>query len=304
MLESLASGLPVVGLRAEGVCDLVKDGQTGRLPLLELAIRILTIAGLLLDLDDLLPVNSIVGSHVPTTSSSGFKPLPENPHTLLETSSATFPIAVSMYRSLLVDLATNHEKRAAFGKAAALDAATKSWHGAMEMLVDGYREIALPSPNPLLALSRTPTLEIDVISHTPNELEESQLSAKSTAASPKVHRQGVGRVLRLGGVLRRSGGRLRDGSMTIPSTFLWRTRASRIAAEQRASNGEEDVLMKHSPHVWTTRTLPPTLRAAQPDERVGWIIKLLLMSYVLYRVLEFLTTSESATQTMALLSVK
>lgn len=29
VLESLASGLPVVGLRAEGVCDLVKDQETG-----------------------------------------------------------------------------------------------------------------------------------------------------------------------------------------------------------------------------------------------------------------------------------
>lgn len=31
VLESLASGLPVVGLRAEGVCDLVEHGKTGEL---------------------------------------------------------------------------------------------------------------------------------------------------------------------------------------------------------------------------------------------------------------------------------
>lgn len=29
VLEALASGLPVIGLRAEGVCDLVEDGRTG-----------------------------------------------------------------------------------------------------------------------------------------------------------------------------------------------------------------------------------------------------------------------------------
>ena len=29
VLEALSSGTPVVGLRAEGVCDLVKTGETG-----------------------------------------------------------------------------------------------------------------------------------------------------------------------------------------------------------------------------------------------------------------------------------
>jgi glycosyltransferase involved in cell wall biosynthesis len=29
VLEALASGLPVIGLKAEGVCDLVEDGRTG-----------------------------------------------------------------------------------------------------------------------------------------------------------------------------------------------------------------------------------------------------------------------------------
>jgi glycosyltransferase involved in cell wall biosynthesis len=36
VLEAMASGLPVVGLYSEGVCDLVRDGQTGLLDALRL----------------------------------------------------------------------------------------------------------------------------------------------------------------------------------------------------------------------------------------------------------------------------
>lgn len=256
VLEALASGTPVVGLRAEGVCDLVKSGETG----------------LLLDLDDLLPSGSKEKFSSPIT----FKPLPENPHLLLDTAAATFHVAVSMYRSLLVELATNHALREQMGQAAAIDAATRSWHGAMEMIVDGYREIALPQQSNL-TLSRTSTLEVDVVSHSPNDEE---LLASSTTAI-RSHRSGVGRVLRLGAVLRRSGGRLRDGSMTIPRTFLWRGRADLV-------EGDDQLLLKRSTHGWTS----------------GWVFILIALSYILYLGLEYLSASPASQRTLALLNLR
>lgn len=167
---------------------------------------------MLLDLDDLLPP----GSPLSPLDPSGFKPLPENPHLLLDINSTTFPLAVSKYRSLLVDLATNTQKRKAFGNAAAIDASKRSWFEAMEMIVSGYRELAKPSKTPSLALSRTPTLEIDIISHTPNSEEEAQ----SSTTSPRIKRHRVDQVLRL---VRRSGGRIRDSS--ISTATFWRNRA-------------------------------------------------------------------------------
>ena len=201
-------------------------------------------AGLLLDLDDLLPANSFNTEPKSVDETPIFKPLPENPHALLETTSATFPIAVSIYRSLLVDLAANHSRRKAMGKAAALDASTRSWHGAMEMLVDGYREIALPLSSPPLTLSRTSTLEIDVISHQPNDEEV----LGSSTGTIRTHRTGVGRVLRFGAVLRRSGGRLRDGS--ISNTFLWRGRTEGVDGEL--------MVEKRATHGWTSGAFYPS----------------------------------------------
>ncbi|KAL8279033.1 hypothetical protein RQP46_008491 [Phenoliferia psychrophenolica] len=253
VLESLASGLPVVGLRAEGVCDLVKDGQTG----------------LLLDLDDLLPTTSAASlkeksaaasTLPPYTPSTDFRPLPENPHALVDISSPTFPLAVSLYRALIVDLATNHSRRQAFGEAAALDAARRSWHGAMEMLVDGFREIAKPLPTPSLTLSRTSTIEVDVVEHS----ADSDTYAESTAADSSAKRRGVGRVLRLGGVFRRTGGRLKEGSIAKPiRSWLGRKQG---ALETLANEGSIELVGVKSSQVWATR----------------WVIKLALLSYALY----------------------
>ncbi|KAM0749483.1 UDP-Glycosyltransferase/glycogen phosphorylase [Meredithblackwellia eburnea MCA 4105] len=243
VLESLASGLPVVGLRAEGVCDLVKHEETG----------------LLLDLDDLLPTTSAAEikekvSDAPpsykeaTSSTTDFKPLPENPNVFFETNSQTFPLAVSMYRDLLVDLATNHERRRAMGDAAAKDAAKRSWHGAMEMLVDGYREIAKPvvprSPSSL-ALSRSSTIEVDVVEH----VADSDTYAESTAADSTAKRRGVGRVLRLGGVFRRTGGRLREGSISQPI----RTWLGRRQGVTEVVVGEDSLIPVKEGDMWATR---------------------------------------------------
>lgn len=277
VLESLASGLPVVGLRAEGVCDLVKHEQTGAIPLhlLPLQVADRDTLGLLLDLDDLLPTTSAesIKSDLPShdDKTTSFRPLPANPHALVDISSPTFPLACSLYRSLLVDLATNHDRRRAMGQAAAIDASSRSWHGAMEMLVDGYREIALPPPPPSLALSRTPTIEFDIVSH----LAESDTYAESTAAAPKGGR-GVERVLRLGGVLKRTGGRLKEGSMSVPGTFLWRRGGdakparSWLGRREGASAGEtvEGVVQElavQSNQVWATSEYLPRFLVYSTD---------------------------------------
>lgn len=150
----------------------------------------------------------------------------------MDVSSPTFALAVSLYGDLIVELATNHSKRKAMGKAAALDASSRSWHAAMEMLVDGYREISAPliaktysessTPSSALTLSRTSTIEetIDVVSHLATS--EDIAYAESTAASPRTKRLGVGRVLKLGGVFRRTGGKLKEGSISIPSKLFWK----------------------------------------------------------------------------------
>ncbi|GAA6016803.1 hypothetical protein JCM11491_001812 [Sporobolomyces phaffii] len=139
--EAQSCGLPVVGLRAEGVCDLVEHGKTG----------------LLLDMDDLL-------SGPTPTPSNGFKPLPADPHSLVGANSPTFPLAVEMYRSLLVRSATQHEERRRMGAAAHLVASKRSWFGAMEMLVDGYREVINRAEHGVIpTLSRIPTMELDIV---------------------------------------------------------------------------------------------------------------------------------------------
>lgn len=206
-------------------------------------------SGLLLDLDDLLPETAAakaIFDASPPLSATGtpmFRPLPENPHALVDAASPTFELAVSMYRAQLVELSMNHDRRNKMGQAAALDASSRSWHGAMEMLVDGYREISLPlpSPRPSLSLSRTPTLDesFDVVSHC--ALVDEQPYAESSAASPRTRRLGVGRVLRLGGVFRRTGGKLKDGSISsIPGNVLFWKRSGTESKPRLSWLGKKD----------------------------------------------------------------
>jgi len=117
VLEALASGLPVVGLRAEGVCDLVIHEETG----------------LLLDLADLVPVDS-----QPLKS----KDIPDRPPGLFNLDPPAYAIAVSLYRSLLLDLVTKPEKRREMSTLAIAHASKRTWFEGMELLVDGYRELA------------------------------------------------------------------------------------------------------------------------------------------------------------------
>lgn len=108
VLEALASGLPVVGLKAEGVRDLVEDGETG----------------LLLDFDDLV---------VESKASS--------PAQIFDPQAPTFQIAVSRYSRLLIDLSRDREKRARMASAAVSKANEFSWSNAMEDVLDIFRDL-------------------------------------------------------------------------------------------------------------------------------------------------------------------
>ena len=102
VLEAMASGLPVAGLLAEGVCDLVSDGRTGYL----------------LDVEGLSEEQEIGG-----------------------------------YREQLTHLIDNQSTRAVMGQSAYLEAQQRSWHEAMNSLVQGYDEVSKGVPA-LLAASR------------------------------------------------------------------------------------------------------------------------------------------------------
>jgi glycosyltransferase involved in cell wall biosynthesis len=87
----MASGLPVVGLEAEGVCDLVSHEQSGLLLNMEVA---------------------------------------------------TGKEQVEAYRACLIRLVGNRQERARLSQCALMEASRRTWNEAMEVLVDGYRQVA------------------------------------------------------------------------------------------------------------------------------------------------------------------
>lgn len=111
VLEALASGLPVVGLHAEGVCDLVSHGETG----------------LLLDMANL------PGALVQEKGSR----IPSNPTQLLDRKGEAFAVAVAQYRQLLLQLALDRRLRAQMAHAAVGYAETRTWKKAMGCLISG-----------------------------------------------------------------------------------------------------------------------------------------------------------------------
>lgn len=223
--------------------------------------------GLLLDLNRLAASASIDKSAGVTTDSSE---IPADAHALLDQHSSTFPLAVDMYRGLLSDMAVRHEHRRAMASAAYLVASKRSWFGAMEQLVDGYRELSElrqarkqqgVEQDPL-TLSRVPTVELDVVcdSAAPGEA--------ATSATPTPERR---RLLRLNGVLRRTGGRLRPKSVNLPPIRSWlRSEAPSPAGAVLSEEPGRSVTSKCGRACWASTcfsgaelTSPPTVRLAE-----------------------------------------
>ncbi|KIY66441.1 glycosyltransferase family 4 protein [Cylindrobasidium torrendii FP15055 ss-10] len=125
VLEALASGLPVVGLRAPGTADLVEDGYTGLL--LSVRDSMSTVFG----------EAEIPGLGVFRREMSG-----ENLRRY----------AVG-YAALLESLICDRALRTAMGQRARVKAAKMRWWDAMDVVVKGYEELSLSS-SPALPVQR------------------------------------------------------------------------------------------------------------------------------------------------------
>lgn len=113
VLEAMASGLPVVGLHAEGVCDLVQSGDTGFL---------LDMAGL---------PGAVVGEEEKEPR------IPSNPAQLLDRRGKAFEVAVKQYRQLLLQLVLDEPLRERMSASAVAYAKTRTWREAMGCLISG-----------------------------------------------------------------------------------------------------------------------------------------------------------------------
>lgn len=113
VLEALASGLPVIGLDAEGTRDLVQHASTGLL----------------------LPLPPVAAANTKVNPSRTW------PTICRDVSHPLFSVCVDGYAQLLARATTNHTERAAMGHKACTDGIQGfTWWDAMERCVDGYRE--------------------------------------------------------------------------------------------------------------------------------------------------------------------
>ncbi|GAA96921.1 glycosyltransferase family 4 protein [Mixia osmundae IAM 14324] len=235
VLEALSSGLPVVGLQAEGVCDLVTHGSTG----------------LLLDLNRLVPNDAeSIAKYRPQRSpilppydakaAQTFQTLdiPNNVHELLDANSATFPTAVQLYAGLIQDLVASRPRRQAMSRAA-LEAASKhTWWEAMDKIVQGYRQVAFAAQQrqweKVLEESFLAAMAEDEPKQTSKALKKlfspTGLSAKVAIASGSSPRQ-VSKVFRLGQTVQRQ--RVRQASKTDDDDLTWTQRKPILSAIKR-----------------------------------------------------------------------
>lgn len=121
VLEAMASGLPVVGLKAEGVCDLVEHGKTGYL----------------------LDMSLLPGAMVAATDKGGECGIPENPAELLDSKGPAYEAAVKQYRQLLLAVVLDAQLRGRMAKAAVEYAKTRTWSEAMGCLIGGTSSFLL-----------------------------------------------------------------------------------------------------------------------------------------------------------------
>ncbi|WFD42642.1 hypothetical protein MPSI1_001289 [Malassezia psittaci] len=170
VLEALASGLPVVGLHAEGTSDLVCHGITGLLldvrRILELnssSARSATVAARQFTLDgpckDEISASNILSHKDSDTtpfksslnySSAGATLTPGLPTPILSikecaaamaSNSASFQSCAQAYSMLLERLIRDRTLRATMGQRAQQYASTKTWWDAMDAPVRGYERV-------------------------------------------------------------------------------------------------------------------------------------------------------------------
>ncbi|ODN78047.1 hypothetical protein L202_05129 [Cryptococcus amylolentus CBS 6039] len=136
VLEALASGIPVVGLDAEGTRDLVQHSSTGFL----------------------LPLNP---SPAAPTAQPLTWPTASNP------SSPHFNHLAEEYAKLLLEAATDHGKRREMGRVGSTRGIEgRTWWDAMESCVDGYREamrIARQRRSINIVTSPPPPVELEAL---------------------------------------------------------------------------------------------------------------------------------------------
>jgi hypothetical protein len=151
VLEALASGLPVIGLDAQGTRDLVSHGSTG----------------LLLPL----PKGKDGTSTWPAVCCPS--------HTL-------FPATVEVYAALLARVASNPAERAGMGGRACTDGIRGfTWWDAMERCVDGYRE-AVGRARSTRAAAHAERLEAELAAASSGSEGSARTAAPSS--SPRISR--------------------------------------------------------------------------------------------------------------------
>lgn len=118
VLEALASGLPVVGLDAEGTRDLVVEGRTG----------------LLLHKSDIHTHTSTVGGRCNCEWSTLLSESSTSP-------SSMFQVASKVYADLLSKMILTPQSSSTMRKRARSEGTVgRTWYDAMEAMVDCYRE--------------------------------------------------------------------------------------------------------------------------------------------------------------------
>jgi len=139
VLEALASGLPVVGLFAEGTSDLVTHGQTG----------------FLLDVAAVLGHANAEKCGSLAASSGQSRPIPHVSEfaTVMTPTHPAFATCAHAYSELIERLVRDRALRAAMGQHAQASALKKTWSGAMNAVIRRYKDVSAKADDPDLPTS-------------------------------------------------------------------------------------------------------------------------------------------------------